>query len=70
MDSDYLINNELHRQKHNNTQLLREEEEHRLIAEGEGKLLLKFIDEDTLISYLQDQGRQRQRPWKMQVSLL
>ena len=62
MDSDHLINNELRRRKRNNTQLLREEEERRLIAEGEGKLLLKIIDEDTLISYLQDQGRRRRWP--------
>ena len=61
MDDDNLIHNELLGQKRNNTRLLREEEDHHLIAEGEGKLLI-VIDEDTLISYLQGQGRRRQQP--------
>ena len=60
-DSDLLIQDELHRQKCNNTCLRREEEERRLIAEGEGKLVT-VIDEDVLISYLQDQGRRRRLP--------
>ena len=60
-DGDLLIQDELRRRKRNNTRLRREEEERRLIAEGEGKLGI-VIDEDVLISYLQDQGRRRRPP--------
>lgn len=38
MDGAHLINGELRRRKRNNTRLRREEKEHRLIAEGEGKV--------------------------------
>lgn len=38
MDGDILVNDELRRRKHNNTRLRREEEDRRLIAEGEGKI--------------------------------
>ena len=38
MDGNNLINEELHRRKCNNTCLLREEEDHCLITEGEGKI--------------------------------
>lgn len=37
MDGDLLIQGELRRRKRNNTRLRREEENHCLIAEGEGK---------------------------------
>jgi len=62
-DGDHLIRDKLRRRKHNNTRFHREEEEHRLIAEGEGKLVI-VIDEDMLISYLQDQGRRGRLPLK------
>ena len=61
MDGNNLINKELHRRKYNNTHLLREEEDCRLITEGEGKISNGY-NEDVLISYLQDQGGQRQQP--------
>ena len=61
MDGNNLINEELCRRKRNNTRLLREEEDRRLIAEGEGKISNGY-DEDMLISYLQDQGGQRRQP--------
>ena len=61
MDDDHVIKDELHRRKGNNTRLRRQQEERRLITEGEGKIG-NFVDKDGLISYLQDQGRQRQEP--------
>ena len=61
MDDDHVIKDELRRRRGNNARLRRQEEERHLIAEREGKIG-NFVDEDGLISYLQDQGRQRREP--------
>ena len=42
MADNPLIDNELRRRKRNNTRLLREEEDRRLIAEGQGKLVIVY----------------------------
>ena len=46
MEGPTLIEEEVHRQKWNNTHLWKQEEDHQLIADGEGKISLSSEQQD------------------------